>query len=233
MCKTAKDIEMRKLLLSSVISGALGLATVMPVYAASRQPSNNTSSAEQLVNDAIPAIQQAEQHPRFIEMLKQAKGIFIVPDSVKGAAVIGGEGGQGVLLAREAAGWSDPAFLSIGSISLGAQVGGKAGHVILLLMTDKALNDFTQANNFSLNANAGLTVVNYATATQAPVGKGDIVVWSQQGGAFLGADVSATDITQNIDEDHNFYGSQADTLKIIHGKVHTTRADKLRSSLPT
>jgi lipid-binding SYLF domain-containing protein len=222
----------RNLLLSSIVSGVLGVATVVPVYAAN-QSNNNTTTAEQLVNDAMPAIQQAEQHPRFVDMMKRAKGVFIVPNSVKGAALIGGEGGQGVLLAREASGWSDPAFLSVGSISFGAQAGGKAGPVIMLLMTDKALNDFTQANNFSLNANAGLTIVNYATATQAPVGKGDIVVWSQQGGAFAGADVSATDIMQNINEDHSFYGSKADTLKIIHGKVHTTRADKLRSSLPT
>ena len=87
----------------------------------------------------------------------------------------------------------------------------------MILMTDKALNDFTQANNFSLNGNAGLTVINYSAKGQAPVGKGDIVVWSDQSGAFAGVNISGADVTQNTTEDHAYYGKQVDAKQILSG----------------
>ena len=157
--------------------------------------STNSSSAQQLVNDATQTVQKIKADSRFDNMLKQSKGVFIMPNVVQGAFIVGAKGAQGVLLKHNSDGtWSNPAFLTIGSISVGAQAGGKAGPAAMILMTNKALNDFTQSNNFSLNANAGLTVVNYSAKGQAPVGKGDIVVWSDQSGVFAGVNLSGADV---------------------------------------
>jgi lipid-binding SYLF domain-containing protein len=102
----------------------------------------------------------------------------------------------------------------------------------MILMTDKALNDFTQANSFSLNGNAGLTVINYSAKGQAPVGKGDIVVWSDQSGAFAGVNVSGADVNQNTAEDHAYYGKQVDAEQILSGAVSNTHASQLKDALP-
>ena len=131
---------------------------------------NRQNSEHKLVMDAASAVKRAKSDQHFADLMKQAKGVFVMPNLVKGAAIVGGQGGQGVLLARQGTRWSDPAFLSTGSISIGAQGGGEAGPVVMLLMSDKALNDFVDANNFSLNANAGLTIVNYSARRQAGVG---------------------------------------------------------------
>ena len=195
--------------------------------------STNSSSAQQLVNDATQTVQKIKADSRFDTMLKQSKGVFIMPDAVQGAFIVGGKGAQGVLLKHNSDGsWSDPVFLSIGSVSVGAQAGGKAGPAAMILMTDKALNDFTQANNFSLNGNAGLTVINYSAKGQAPIGKGDIVVWSDQSGAFAGVNLSGADVTQNTTEDHAYYGKQVDAKQILSGDVSNPHASKLKDALP-
>jgi lipid-binding SYLF domain-containing protein len=206
----------------------MGGLLAAPAYAAS-----SSTNAQQLVNNAVNTLNHAKQQSRFEGFLKHAKGVFIIPSLKKGALVVGGEGGQGVLLAHEHGTWSDPAFLSIGSISFGAQAGAEAGPVIMVLMTDKALNDFTQANNFSLNANAGLTIVNYSAKGQAPIGKGDVIVWSNASGGFAGADVSGTDITNNKHEDQAYYGHKVTTAQIVHGKANNPKADPLRNALPS
>ncbi len=195
--------------------------------------STNSSSAQQLVNDATQTVQKIKADSRFDNMLKQSKGVFIMPNVVQGAFIVGAKGAQGVLLKHNSDGtWSNPAFLTIGSISVGAQAGGKAGPAAMILMTNKALNDFTQSNNFSLNANAGLTVVNYSAKGQAPVGKGDIVVWSDQSGVFAGVNLSGADVTQNPGEDHAYYGKQVDAKQILSGDVSNPRASRLKEALP-
>jgi SH3 domain-containing YSC84-like protein 1 len=212
--------------------GALAASGAQNRTASRQSQAPNASDARQVLADSVKVIEGTKSDAQFRDLMKRAKGVFVVPDLIKGAIVVGGSGGQGVLLARRGAGWSDPAFLSVGSISIGAQAGGEAGPLIFLLMTDKALNDLIDANNFSLNANAGLTIVNYSAKTQGGFGKGDIVVWSGASGAFAGATISGSDITQNAQEDQSFYGRAVSTKQIIDSVGKSAAAAPLREALP-
>ena len=190
-------------------------------------------AADHMITQSVAVVQRAKSDAHFADLLKRSKGVVILPNLVKGALVVGGSGGQGVLLAHRDGRWSDPAFISVGSVSIGAQAGAKAGPVLVVLMTDKALDDFTQGNNFSLNANAGLTVVNYSAATQGGFGKDDVVVWSGAAGGFAGASISGSDFTSNRTADASFYGKAMSTNDIIKGNPHQNRATKLREALPS
>jgi len=231
--------KMRKGFVIAVIGlslvGATSL-TALPAMAqdvaSSSSAGNNASTPDQLLSGATKAVQDMKADQHYADLMSRCKGMFIVPTMVKGGIGIGGDGGQGILVKRTNDGWSQPAFLTIGSLSVGAEAGGSAGETIMLLMTNKALHDFTQANNFSLGANAGLTVIGYSAKGQAPVGKGDVVIWSNQSGAFAGADLSATDITSNSQEDHNFYGKTVSTMQILKGDVsQQNAASSLMSTL--
>ncbi len=207
-----------------------------PAFAQSQSnDSSAKAAAQRIVDQSVDAIQALKSNGDFQSLAKKAKGIFLVPTLAKGAVVVGGSGGTGVLLVRDRnGGWSDPAFLTIGSISIGAQAGGKAGPVAILLMTDKAVADFTQNNNFSINGNAGLTVVNWSPTAQGSVGKGDVVIWSGQSGLFAGLNISGSDVVADTAADHAFYGSeQADTQSITSDQVKNDAADKLKSALPS
>jgi lipid-binding SYLF domain-containing protein len=215
-----------KLTLSVIAIG--GVLAAAPAFAATE-----AQSAQQIVSYAVQTVQQIKADPHFADDLKNATGVFIMPNLVKGAFILGGEGAQGVLLKHKPDGtWSNPAFVDIGSISVGAQAGGKAGPAAMILMTQKALNDFTQSNNFSLNAKAGLTIVNYAAQGQAPVGKGDVIVWSNQGGAFAGVTVGGADIMQDTTKDRAYYGKPVDAQQILNGGATNAEAKRLTSALP-
>ena len=193
----------------------------------------NQSGPQQVVNSAAKVIDNFKSNPNFNKLLAQAKGVFIVPDLVKGAVIVGGSGGTGVLLAHNNGHWSDPAFMTMGSISIGAQAGGKAGPVVMFLMTPKAVGDFTQHNNFSINGNANLTIVTWSPNAQGSVGKGDVIVWSGQNGAFAGLDINGADIHSDTGYDKAYYNNRyTDTKQIIESSVSNANASKLLTELP-
>lgn len=189
------------------------------------------TSAQTIVSNAMVPVQRMKADKALDKLLARAKGVVIFPSVAKGAVVIGGSGGEGVLLARRGGQWSDPAFLSMGGASIGPQVGGKAGPVVMLLMTDKAVNDFASANNWKFNANAGLTIVNYSTKSHGGFTGTDVIEWSGAGGAYVGANIGTTDITSDVARDSGYYGHKTTTKKILNGAVHNAQAQPLIKAL--
>jgi lipid-binding SYLF domain-containing protein len=211
--------------------GAVTLAAPSQAAITNTNGGNDGGQPQMLIKNAVQAVQQADTNHHMQVLMQHAKAVFIVPSFKQGALIVGASGGHGVLLAREHDTWSDPAFFSVGSISIGAQAGGQAGQVIMLLMTQKALNDFENANNFSLNGKAGLTVANYSTKVQTGTNQ-DVIVWTNTSGASGGVSVSGSDITRDTQMDQQYYGKSVTAEQILQGKTNNLSADKLRNALP-
>jgi SH3 domain-containing YSC84-like protein 1 len=148
----------------------------------------------------------------------------------KGAAIVGGQGGDGVLLVRHDAHWSNPAFYHIGGGSIGVQIGGASGSMALLLMSDKAVKPFTEhASKGSLDSSAGLSVVNYSTEAAAEMGNHDVVVWSDTKGLFGGAAVGVRNVSRDEDADRAYYEQPDVTSEaILSGRVRNPRESNAR-----
>jgi SH3 domain-containing YSC84-like protein 1 len=217
----------------AAVASFLSLALSGPALPANNGGTNLTTP-QRVVDSAAKAVHTLSANQDFENLLRKAKGVYIVPDLVKGAVVVGASGGTGVLLAHDNGRWSDPAFMTIGSISVGAQAGGKAGSVVMFLMTDKAVAAFTQPNNFSLNGNANLTIVSWSPNAQGSVGKGDVVVWSGENGVFAGLDISGSDVHADTGYDKAYYGGKyTDTKQIIASQVGPASANRLMTELPS
>lgn len=214
-------------MLATALAGGLTLSS--GAFAA---PSSTASGPQKLVENAAQTIQQAKQDSHFDSLLKQAKGVFVVPSFSKGALVVGASGGEGVLVVRRNNAWGNPAFLSIGSISIGAQAGGANGPLVMLLMTNKAVNEFTQNNKFSFNGNAGLSVATFSTKAQTGTGSQDVIVWANENGAYAGVNVSGSEVTADNQDDQTYYGRSVTTQQIVNGRVSNAQADVLRNDLP-
>lgn len=194
--------------------------------------SDPSGDAQKLVNEAVTVVKKMELDPQLVGLMKQAKGLYIVPEFGRGAAIVGARGGAGLVVVRQNSGWSHPAFYNFGAISLGAQAGGSGGSVVFLLMNQSAVDTFKSDNKFSLNTEAGFTIGNYSSNAQASWGKGDIIMWSDTAGAYIGATISVTDINWDDDNNQTYYGENVDMSKILQGDVSNTGADNLQGVLP-
>ena len=91
-------------------------------------------------------------------LLRRAQGIAIIPDMARGALLIGGRGGKGVLLVRNADGqWSNPAFITVGGISFGWQFGVQTVDVVLVFTTRESIEGVT-GGKLTLGADASIAV---------------------------------------------------------------------------
>ncbi len=168
-------------------------------------------------------------------LLERARAMMIFPQLVKGALFIGGEGGSGVLLARNPDGtWSYPAFYTLGSISFGLQIGGQTSEAILIIMNDKALAalmDDQVKLGADLSAAAGPVGGGIEASATTSLGE-DIYTYSTNKGLFVGASLEGAVIARREDWNGDFYnGVTAPDDIVLNGKASNPAADGLRQEL--
>jgi lipid-binding SYLF domain-containing protein len=193
------------------------------------------STAAKHVNDAVAVVNRMAAEPGMGKLLNQAKGIYIVPTYGRAALGVGVSGGTGVMLAKGADGaWTDPAFYNTGGLSIGAQAGAEGGPIAMVLMNEKAVNSFKQKNKFSLSADAGLTVVNWAKTAQGTAGLGDVVAWAGTSGLFGNiVTIALKDIHFNQKTSAAYYHKTVAASDILDGKASNPAADPLKQALAT
>ncbi len=156
--------------------------------------------AQNLVNKATDVANEMKKDPNLVQMMQKAKGIFIMPKYAKGGLIVGAQGGEGVMLVHHrGSNWTTPVFYDTGGLSFGAQAGVSAGSIAMLLMSDKAINRFKGDDKFALNAEAGISIIKYSAAGRATPGQPDVILWSDQKGAYAGATLSLTDIHRELE----------------------------------
>jgi SH3 domain-containing YSC84-like protein 1 len=161
----------------------------------------------------------------------KAKAVLIYPQVLKAGFILGGSGGTGVLVARDASGeWSQPAFYTIGSVSFGLQIGGEAAEVIVLCMTQKAV-DALMTTKAKLGGDTSIAL--------GPVGAGaksnvtaDFISFAKSKGVYAGLNLegSVVDVRQSLNK--AYYGASITPIQIIVEKKATNEGSAtLRASL--
>lgn len=192
---------------------------------------NPLRAAEQqdLVDKARITVESFARDPDMAPMrslLKRARGVLIVPQWLKAGFIIGGAGGSGVLLARNGD-WSGPAFVDMAAGSVGLQIGAQAAEVILLLMTEHAV-DAMLHNKVKIGADL--------SAAAGPVGKGieaatttnlrdDVYAYSRAKGLFLGLSLEGAAIKAKAKWNSAYYGESVTARQIVLERVVTGEND--------
>jgi lipid-binding SYLF domain-containing protein len=89
------------------------------------------------------------------ELGAKASGILVFPSITKGGFIVGGEYGEGVLRVDG----ESQAYYSSASGSIGLQLGLSTRSLVIMFMTEKALEGFTGADGWEAGVNADVTVV--------------------------------------------------------------------------
>ena len=166
-------------------------------------------------------------------LLRQAKAVMIVPKLLKGGFIVGGEGGDGVMMVHGKSGWSGPAFYALGAASFGLQIGLEQSEVILLIMTQKGL-DGVLRNEFKIGAQAGISVATLGSGVEGAIGGAslpDVVVWSSATGLYGGLTIDGSVIRAEPNQDSEYYGRHLTSRDVLFGHVDSPRAAALRHEM--
>jgi lipid-binding SYLF domain-containing protein len=175
-------------------------------------PAHAVSEQQDLVNRADVVLQSLRSNPDYSEvddLMKDAKAVFIVPQLLKAAFFIGGEGGDGVIVSRfDDGSWSGPAFYVIGSASFGLQFGAKSSEVVFIIRTEKGLKAILD-ENVKLGGDVSVALVTVGKGLGAGTGfkrDADIYAVSQADGLFAGAAFDGSIISSRDEWDADYYG---------------------------
>lgn len=207
---------------------------------ASVQPMTAEQRATQVIRSAQIAFQNLKSSPDavmddFRNLLPKAQGMVILPGLIKGGFIVGAEAGNGVLLAKNAAGdWGQPAFYFLASGSIGLQIGAQATDVVMLVFSQDAIASII-AHQGKLGADLGLTFgtigAGVEVSTTTNVGA-DIMAFSQGVGAYAGGSFEAAALIKRNDLNEVFYGRPVTPEEIVlQGQVQSPAADALRAAL--
>ena len=214
------------LFLVTVITVALVVSQAVPAFA------NDKQEATQLVEKArltLDSFMSDNNMGAFRDLLKKADGVFISPQLLKGAFIVGASGGSGVFLVRDkkTGQWSDPAFYTIGGASFGFQIGGQASEVILLVMSDRGVRSLL-ANSVKLGGSLGLAVGPVGMGAEASTANlsADILSFSRSKGLYGGVSLEGAVVATRGSLNDAYYGKRrvSSTDILIRHNVRNAQA---------
>ncbi len=162
-----------------------------------------------------------KRHLVLVVVLKNSKCIVVIPHLVKAGFIVGGKHGRGVAVCRTSAGWSAPAFISVGGGSWGLQIGAEGVDLVMLVMNDKGLQHLLSSK---------FEVTGEASAAAGPVGRHasagtdwklntELLTYSRSRGIFAGLTLEGAVVEQDADSTVAIYGSDVSFKKILLGDV--------------
>ncbi len=158
------------------------------------------------------------------EVASKATCVAVVPAFKKGAFIVGGQYGQGVVSCRTGHGWSAPVFIQLSGASFGFQIGGQSTDLVLIGTTHDAFDRLLH-DKVKLGGDASVAagpVGRDAAASTTDTANAAFLTYSRNKGLFAGIDLSGDVVHQNTDDTKAYYGGEDISYqKILSGGVPT------------
>lgn len=195
---TFSNFTSRRMVLAAGIGSALLLGA--PVIAKDTDQQRLVNNSNTVFNSFL-----ADKKMSWLRAnIGKSKAVLIAPSIVKAGLIIGGSGGNAVLLVRGKDGkWTGPAFYNLGSSSIGFQGGVTESETVALVMTQKAVDQMVKGS-FKLGGEVSVAAGDGAGAESNL--KSDVITHSRSKGVYGGVNFTGTGVSINTKWNEAFYG---------------------------
>ena len=145
--------------------------------------SGNADDLMQDVMEAKTAMSQADENVD--ELFDSSVGYAIFPNVGKGAYIIGGASGNGIVYENG----TMVGYSNLKQVDVGLQVGGKAYREVLFFKTQEALDDFKDGE-YELSGNATAVIIERGKSKTIKFQDGIGVATMPKAGAMVGVSVA-------------------------------------------
>jgi lipid-binding SYLF domain-containing protein len=227
--KGKKVSGVEKFVITAFLALALFATTVLPAMAADEEEAQGiVDKARVTFNNFMRDKNYSWLH----ENLKNVKGLLIFPQVLKAGFILGGSGGTGVLVVRDekTEDWSEPAFYTIGAVSFGLQIGGEAAEVIMMAMSQKAV-DSLFASSFKLGGDTSIAVGPKGIGAKGNI-TADFISFAKSKGIYAGINLEGSVVDVRDSLNNAYYGKAVRPVDIIAKKeVSNKGSERLREEL--
>jgi len=138
-------------------------------------------------------------------MLAGVRAIAVFPGVKKGAVIVGGRHGEGVISVKHVGDgrWSPPAFFTVGGGSFGLQLGGQVIDLVLVVMTEKGIESLLKSET-TLGGDVSLTA-----------GPKSLHDAANTDGTFAGASFEGATVQPDGSAIRTLYGAKADSRDVL------------------
>jgi lipid-binding SYLF domain-containing protein len=217
--RSGKDHDMKKTIGS--ICPLLLTCLVLTCTAAAASSKEDLQARIDAAKVVLDEIMNAKDASVPLNILQQATCVGVVPGLKKGALLVGGQYGQGVVTCRTGHGWSAPVFIRMAGGSFGFQIGGQSTDLVLVAVNERGFQDLLK-NKFKIGGDA--------SAAAGPVGRAgsaatdwkmnaELLSYSRNKGLFAGIDLDGTSVSQNSEDTELYYGQPERFETVLKGAV--------------
>ena len=199
------------------------LTLIVSLYSFSFAADDQTKAADrvQAAADVLNDIQGAPDKGIPQEVLGSAECVAVVPSMLKGGFIVGAKYGRGLASCRTPKGWSAPAFFVVTGGSVGFQIGGQAGDLVMLIMNKDGMKHLL-SSEFALGADASVAagpVGRHAEGNTDWKMRAEVLTYSRARGLFAGVSLNGAQIKQDKDSTREFYGRMVPFRTSLIGEI--------------
>ena len=170
----------------------------------------STKILEEMVNAPDGGIPQ--------EWLREAECAAVLPDVKRGAFLVGGRYGRGLIVCRDEAGnWTAPSMTSIGGGGFGFQIGGQSTDVLMLFLERGSIQSLLK-DELTLGADASVAAGpkgRGVSAETTPTLGAEILTYSRTQGVFAGVSLEGSVLKPDREANEALYGKKVEARELL------------------